>query len=65
MKSIEPDVLYAVLDETYGTTLYAVTPDGEGMYWYDTIEEAEDALPEVYRTVQTTEHELEAARYGE
>lgn len=61
-EGIEPDTLYVVFHEKYRTNSYAITPDGVGMYWYDTQEEAEGGLPEVYETRYVTDKQLEDMR---
>ena len=65
-RGIDPDTLYIVRQGAYDEAPpnYGITPDGVGMYWYDTREEAEADLPEVYRTVRLTDDELEERRYG-
>lgn len=70
MTGIEPGVLYVV--QNYNSYVgwsegFAVTPDGEGMHWYDTEEEAVADrldLPDDYETVYVTDEELEEMRYG-
>lgn len=64
MDGISPDVLYVVYDEVRNTNSYAVTPDGIGMYWYDTQAEAEaeSDLPEHHKIAFVTEKELRIAR---
>lgn len=62
-KGIEPGVLYEV--GANGSYIYGVTPDGIGMHWYDTEEEAVNDridLPERYEVITLTEEELEEAR---
>ena len=52
------DVIYEVLDDNDGES-YFVTPDGEGRYWYETLDEATeqhgDNLPVVQCTVDPFE----------
>lgn len=38
--TLKTDVLYAVEDVVTHTAMYGVTPDGIGVYWYDTEAEA-------------------------
>lgn len=61
MSKINPDTLYVVEHEN-GDTGYAITPDGEGMYWYDTQTEAEGDLPEHHKIAFVTEGKLEEMR---
>lgn len=55
----EPDVIYAVRYDT-GAIGYAVTPDGIGAYWYDSLPEAKEAhgddLPVIHMNESTFEH---------
>lgn len=41
---LEPEVCYEVREEFYGATSiqWAWSPDGEGVYWYDTLEDFEE-----------------------
>lgn len=56
-----PDVIYEV-----GGTQCAVSPDGVGLYWYDTEEALrEDYLSEILAHVEVTDDELEEIRNGE
>lgn len=61
-KGIDPDTLYVIIDDNYIVNGYAITPDGVGMYWYDTKEEAEGGLPEVYETRYVTDKQLQDMR---
>lgn len=59
---INPDTLY-VVEMDNGDTMYAVTPDGEGMYWYETQDEAEEtALPDHHKLAFVTEGKLDQMR---
>lgn len=58
---IKHDTLY-VVEMEQGNTLFAITPDGEGMYWYDTQDEAEGDLPEHHGIAFVTEGKLEEMR---
>lgn len=58
---IKPDVLYVVTDSRDRTT-YGITPDGEGMYWYDTEDEATAGLPEQHARREVTDKELAVIR---
>lgn len=55
---IKPDTLYILEDAEQ----WAITPDGVGMYWYDTEEEAAGNLPERYQTVSITSKALDVLR---
>lgn len=62
---IEPGVLYVIEDDDGNEVAAAVTPDGIGMHWYDTVEEAiEDRidLDDPPARVRLTHRELEELR---
>jgi hypothetical protein len=64
MDGIEPGVVYEVL-QPEGNYLYGVTPDGEGVHWYDTEEEAVADrldLPVNYEVITLTDDEFEEMR---
>lgn len=65
-KGIEPGVLYMLVDDHYTEPVrFGATPDGIGMHWYDTREEAiADRLdfPEKPTEVELTQDELDELR---
>jgi len=66
-RELMPGAIYAIVDK-YGvrTDSYGDTADGEGMYWYDSLEDvAKDYHLETAPIIEVTAEQLEAIRYGD